>query len=206
MCSDGTIQFGSFQNNRLLPETAAAASPSKTGAPSGVPGAEAAVQQRETDAVSTQFAINIGDVLCAYPVVPCKTSFTQQTADIQRLILRYNTAIRALLKKYTSMSGTYRSILHNSKYKKDVTHPSLRPPADWSSLQLLFFTKRAIHDKFFGISMQQLLQFARECDLIGPVMTSYDVCMCVKAMHVEHRYIAGKKCSGKYITTCVFVT
>ncbi|CAE7342973.1 RSPH10B [Symbiodinium microadriaticum] len=173
VCADGSIQFGVFENNRMLPDSHS--------------GGEL---PRETDAVNAQFSVNIDDVLCAYPAIASKTSFKQQTTDIQRLVLRYNTAVRTLLKRYTTAAGTFRSIMNNPKYKKDLSHASLKPPASWSVLQLLFFSRRAIHEKFFSIAMQQLLQFARECNLIGPSMTSFDVCMCVKVMHAEHSKVA----------------
>lgn len=159
----------------------------ESGAASVASGGHALNSQRGTDPVNPQYLMNVTDVLCSYPAMTNKASHHQQTLDIQRLVLRYNTAIRSLIKKYTAAATTQRSILNNPKYKKDISHPSLKPPATWSALELLFFTRRGIHDKFFSISLQQLLQFARECDLIGPTMTAYDVCMCVKAMHLEHR-------------------
>jgi hypothetical protein len=189
--ADNKIQYGMFENNRMVSD----GSEHGKGGVTEASGSHAAHghhghaqgTQRGTDPVNPQYLMNITDVLCAYPALTNKVSHHQQTLDIQRLLLRYNTAIRSLLKKYTTAVTTYRSVLNNPKYKKDISHPSLKPPASWSALELLFFNRRSLHDKFFTISLHQLLQFTRECDLIGPTMTAYDVCMCVKAMHAEHR-------------------
>ena len=54
------------------------------------------------------------------------------------------------------------------------------------SRYLLVYNKRAIHEKFFTLHLHQIWQFARECELIGPTLTAYDVSECVKAMHAEH--------------------
>lgn len=139
---------------------------------------------RETDAVNPQYKMNINDVLSSSPSPGIHPSI--QTHDIERLVLRYNTAIRNFLKRYTSAAVSYRSIHSSSKGSKrdPVTHT--RPPS-WTALDHLFFNRRAIHDKFHTLQMQQVWQFARECDLIGPLLTSYDVSVCVKAMHAEHR-------------------
>jgi hypothetical protein len=145
---------------------------------------------RETESVNAQFHLNINDVLSGYPVLLSnKTSHANQTKDIERLILRYNSPIRLVLKKYSLAANVFRTIsLSSSRRARD--HPSLRPPTAWGSLELLLHNKRAISEKFFTLQMQQLWQLARDCELIGPLLTAYDICQCVQAMHKEHNQVA----------------
>lgn len=142
---------------------------------------------RETESVNAQFHLNINDVLSSYPVLSNKTSHANQTKDIERLILRYNSPLRLVLKKYSLAATLFRTIQFSQKSSRRDQHPSLRPPTAWNQLDLLIHSKRAIHEKFFTLQMQQVWQIARDCDLIGPLLTAFDVCECVKAMHREQR-------------------
>lgn len=146
-------------------------------------------ESKESEAVTTQYKLNITTLLSALPSIEKAPSFQQQTFDIERLILRYNTSIRALIQKYAasaSDTATIQKSLEKQTTKRQL-HPSMMPPPSWNQMENLFYSRRDIHSKFFTIRMRQLCQFARECDIIGPTMTSYDVCMCVKMMHIEHK-------------------
>lgn len=146
-------------------------------------------ESKESEAVTTQYKLNITGLLSALPSIEKAPSFQQQTFDIERLILRYNTSIRALIQKYTcsaSDTATIQKSLEKQSMKRQL-HPSMIPPSTWNKIENLFHSRRDIHNKFFTIRMRQLCQFSRECDIIGPTMTSYDVCMCVKMMHTEHK-------------------
>mmetsp|Transcript_2185 Transcript_2185/g.2148 ORF Transcript_2185/g.2148 Transcript_2185/m.2148 type:complete len:885 (-) Transcript_2185:50-2704(-) len=147
---------------------------------------------RETDSVNPQYILNIDDVLSSYPVMSNKMSHIHQTNDIERLILRYNTSIRQFLKKYSSAANIFRTIQNTAKSSRRDQHPSLRPPTAWGSLDLLIYNKRAIHEKFFTLHLHQIWQFARDCDLIGPLLTAYDVSECVRSMHNEHSQVSRK--------------
>lgn len=142
---------------------------------------------RETDSVNVQYHLNINDVLFHYPVLLSKTSHANQTKDIERLLLRYNSSVRLILKRYSLAANVYRNIQNSVKSSRRDQHPALRPPTAWNPLELLMHNKRSIQEKFFTLQMQQLWQIARDCDLIGPLFTAYDVCECVRSMHVEHR-------------------
>jgi len=179
--SDGRIHFGEFNCDRMLSSPPGCNELSNT---------NSASMPRETESVNAQYRLHINDVLASYPVTGNKTNHKIQTQDIERLILRYNAAVRSFLKRFTNAAGTYRSIQHSNKPSKRDTHPILHPPKDWTPMELLFHSRRCILDKFFCITLQQLCQFARECELIGPLLTGYDVCMCVKAMHNEHSKVA----------------
>jgi hypothetical protein len=143
---------------------------------------------RETDSVNAQYHLNINDLLSSYPVVLSnKMSHLNQTKDIERLILRYNTPLRLILKKYSLSAAHFRNIQNTVKSSRRDQHPTLRPPTAWQPMELLIHNKRSIHDKFFTLQMHQVWQFARDCELIGPLLTAYDVCECVKALHSEYR-------------------
>lgn len=144
---------------------------------------------RETESVNPQYHLNINDVLFNYPVLVSKTSHANQTKDIERLLLRYNSSVRLILKKYSIAANMYRTIQSSAKSSRRDQHPTLRPPTAWNPLELLMHNKRAINEKFFTLQMQQVWQLARDCDMIGPLFTAYDICECVKAMHKEHRYL-----------------
>lgn len=146
-------------------------------------------ESKESEAVTTQYKLNVTELLSMLPTIEKSPSFQQQIFDIERLILRYNTAIRTLIQKYTasaSDSATFQKSVEKQSIKRQL-HPSMLPPPTWSKMENLFHTRRDIHNKFFTIRMHQLCQFSRECDIIGPTMTSYDICMCVKKMHDEHK-------------------
>lgn len=167
---DGRIQYGSFQHDRQL----------------------SLLQDKEieTEAVAVQYRLNLTELLSTLPSIGSSPS--QQTLDLERLVLRYNTSVRALLQKYASAAAEYSALRRSlekqslsGKREKDL-HRSMSAPPSWSHIDHLFHSRREIHTKFFTICMQQLCQFARECDIIGPTMTSHDICMCVKRMHVEN--------------------
>ena len=148
-------------------------------------------QSKESDAVCAQYRLNVTQMLAELPSIEKAPSFLQQSLDIERLVLRYNTAIRCLLQRYTTVASDVSNMEKtlSQKFNQRYLHPSMLPPTNWNKLQRLFFNRRDIHNKFFTLRMRQLCQFARECDIIGPTMTCFDVCMCVKKMHEEHKYV-----------------
>jgi hypothetical protein len=167
---DGRIHYGNFEMDRMI---------------------LLSDESKESEAVTTQYKLNLTEFLGTLPTIEKAPSFNQQTLDIERLILRYNTSIRALLQKYTAAAAdiaTIQKSLEKLSNNQRQLHPSMLPPTTWSKNELLFHARRDIHSKLFTIRMQQLCQFARECDIIGPTMTSFDICNCVKNMHIDHRY------------------
>lgn len=177
---DGRIHFGNFEMDRMVLLTN---------------------ESKESEAVTTQYKLNVTEFLGSLPAVEKAPSFYQQTLDVERLLLRYNTSIRVLLQKYTTAAADI-SAIHKSLEKltnnQRQLHPSMQPPPEWTKNELLFHTRRDIHSRFFTIRLRQLCQFARECDIIGPTMTSFDVCNCVKNMHIDHNAALNTKAKAFY--------
>lgn len=152
------------------------------------------LQPSETDAVSVQYCLPIIDVLLrgssasSSSIAPTTSLYThlhEQTSDIERILLRYHTIIKALLKRYRLASISNKSLVH--RYAKRSTHPSLKVPKHWSETDKLFYQKKDLNDKLFTMSVLQLIQFARECDFISHSFTAYDICMCVRDMREGRR-------------------
>lgn len=172
--ADGKIHVGSFQEDDLIMLNK---------------------ESKETEAVTTQYKLNVAELLGLLPAIEKAPSFQRHTMDMERLILRYNAAIRHVIQKLSNQSASLYSIQCqiDRKQNKRKMHPTMQPPPEWSAIDNLFYNRRDIHSKFFTVRMHELCQFARECDIIGPKMTSYDICKCVKEMHTEHNNVANKK-------------
>lgn len=112
--ADGRVHFGFYAADRMLLNDAL---------------------PKETDAVTPQIKLHIEDVLTN--ACPGDVEYANYaTKTIERLILRYNSTIRAVCKRYTDLS--------NSKRKCSVD----APPEDWSRLEKLKHTTRNIHKRF----------------------------------------------------------
>lgn len=147
--ADGGMHYGYYSQDRML-------------LTSSVP--------RETDAVTPQVRVNIADLMETffYKSWNDKT-VTDTTATIERLLLRYNSNLRAVLKRYVELA--------NSRRKKDA----LVPLQSDSKIDVIFHAQRSIHKRFFTATLREFWRFAREFSLTGPFLSCYDI-----AIALEH--------------------
>ena len=129
---------------------------------------------RETEDVSPQIHLNINDLITSFPQLS-KSPSDAQIRDLERLLLRYNSYTHSFYKRYIDLA--------NKRRIKE----SDEPPSSWSHLDQVLFKARNFHRRLFTMTLEQLYRFARECSLIGPSFTAYEVSMCLKKMRLERR-------------------
>ena len=133
---------------------------------------------KETEAVSTQVKLYIGDVLNA--ACPGDVEYeVSATKTIERLILRYNSTIRQIHKRYVDFG--------NSKKRQT---PVEVLPNEWSRLEKLFYTTRNIHKRVQTSTLGDFWRFCREFSIIGSHFSSYDVCICMQEMQRHRRLVS----------------
>lgn len=152
--ADGRIHFGFFAADRMLLNDAL---------------------PKETDAVTPQVKIHIDDIL--EQACPGDLAYAASaTKTIERLILRYNSTIRQVCKRYVDFA--------NAKRKLAIDPP----PEDWPRLEKLRHTTRNIHKRLATSTLGEFWRFCREFSITGAHFSLHDVCMCLSEMQANRRY------------------
>ena len=154
---DGKIHYGYFATDRML---------------------LSAAPPRETEAISPQVRIYIGDLLKNMDISISTEVIATVTSTIERLLLRFNTSIRMVHKKYLDLS------LSRKKKDSEVVLDS------WTRLEKLFVQSRNIHKRFFVNTLADFWRFAREFSIITPHYTAYNVAQQLKRLRINRRRVA----------------
>lgn len=178
--ADGRIEAANFNANRMqyLPDSPLAA-------------------QRQSDEVSPQYSLNIADVVQQFP----KTAFSSnsspikfdtpamQTKEIERLLLRYNSAIRHLLKQYTDFSVQIRRMRDNH-FQAVINKQYMQ---QLGTIEQVIAAARVLNKRLYCCSMEQFLRFMREIGFLGPSFRAIDCMRTLQTMREQHQAVATNK-------------
>jgi hypothetical protein len=156
--SDGSMHYGYYSQDRMLLTSA-------------VP--------RESDAVTPQVRISIADVMERFFYKQWNDkAVLDATATIERLLLRYNSNLRTVTRRYIELA--------NVRRKKDT----LVPLQSGSKIDTIFHSQRNIHKRFFTATLREFWRFAREFSLIGPYLSCYDISIALQHLLQNRTAIA----------------
>lgn len=120
-------------------------------------------------------------VRCVEAVAALKAGPEVQATEIERLLLRYNTQLRAFYKKATE-SANRRKFGH-----KELLSITDRFSAQWSKPEQTMYLARDIFKRFSCLPFDQVRKLLREIDVIGPHFYSYDLLGCYRRMLQHHQ-------------------
>lgn len=180
---DGHITFAAFSDDQLL---LSESSP---------------VPVRETEDVNPQVRLNLSDIYAMYPPAGNgsngsntasvnnsssngSASVTQslgsdnRTKELERLLLRYNSCILSLYRTYA-----------NAANKLRIADPETAPKK-WRKIDQVLHTARNFHQRLSTMTLEQMCRCMRECSIIGPYFSSYDVAKCLHGMRRQFSDVA----------------
>lgn len=137
-----------------------------------------------TEDVSPQFFLHIRDVFDRYPqLANPDEDVSKQIASIERLLLKYNGAIRHCIKQYTSYSNQFRSIKVNEI--EGDKYPNIDSK---SKIERVIIRKRNIESRLFCLTLEGCLKFFAEAGLLHPpYLLSLDVSRCLRRMRTQRK-------------------
>lgn len=133
---------------------------------------------RESEAVNPQVRINISDLIEKLDPTTTAEKIAAITNTIERLLLRFNSSVRGMYKKYLELA--------HSRRKKETDTAS----ESWGRVDKLFITSRNIHKRFFLTTLGEFWRFAREFSIITPHFNAHSVAQVLKQQRSNKRLTA----------------
>jgi hypothetical protein len=119
---------------------------------------------------------------CIEAVAASRASADTQAAEIERLLLRYNTHMKAFYKKCTDHANR-RKFAH----KEVLFNINDKFSANWSKVEQTMYLSRDIFKRFTCMPFDEMRKLLREIDVIGPYFYSYDLLTCYRRMLQHHQ-------------------
>ena len=130
-------------------------------------------------AAATQSAAK-ATLRCISAVAATRAAADSQTNELERLLLRYNTHLRAFYKRNCELANRKRA--HNMMLSIQDKFAS-----EWSRVEHVLFSVRDIFSQFYCMTLDQFRKLLRELDLCGPFFSSFDLLLCFRQMQRQHQ-------------------
>jgi hypothetical protein len=191
---DGRVIAGNYSNNRLVQAVD-----------------EEFANQRVTEDISAQYHLILTSIFDSYPnieynpMLPYPERVKNQKKllqDIERLLLKYNSYLKATYRHYNELNNKQR--LKEIPYIPDIeslfqNHPSLSSVVHPEELQrLMKFHKstilaRNITKRLYCLNLEFMIRFLREISLINEYYNCYDVVKVYQTMKEDQLTVSMKQ-------------
>ena len=149
-----------------------------------------AADEKESAAISTQNYLNIGDVLLGYPKTvgyvhnPNLVVMWTPTQELERLLLRYNSHLKTLYRRYADISIATSS---REIRKLEETDPYTE---NWPKIDRLIYTTKRVHSRLSMMTLGTLVQLFRDLGLMTSEYCNADLYCTLDKMKRQHDMVA----------------
>jgi len=171
--SDGRIVAGLFSSDRI-------------GAFSSHDALDEKPAARATEDVNMQFRLLLDDIIVkSISGTDVKPGFGRQIREIERLVLRFTSSLKAIFKKLSEEANRRR---RNSKLN-DVaaSDPYI---SSWPLTLRTQALARVLHRRFNCMTIADMQRFLRDIGIFGGYFTSVDLLGCMRQMKDHHKFVA----------------
>jgi hypothetical protein len=119
---------------------------------------------------------------CIEAVAANRANADSQAAEIERLLLRYNSQLRGFYKKCTEHANR-----RKHSHKEILFNVNDKFSSQWCKVEQTLYAARDIFKRFSCMTFDQMRKLLREIDVIGPYFYSYDLLSCYRKMLQHHQ-------------------